>query len=95
MEVILLAGDRSARRTERSYVSFRWLHCRWVHLFLLLFLFTASLSSFGGGDVEDPIAKAEKQIEDKEKNDAMKTLANALRENKDSLDAVEEQMRKI
>ena len=95
MEVILLAGDRSARRTGRSYVPFRWLHRRWIHLFLLLLLFTTSLSSFGGGDGEDPIAIAEKQIEDKEKNEAMKTLADALREDKDNLDGVEEQMRKI
>ena len=95
MEVNLLAGDRSARRAERSYVSFRWLHCTWIHLFLLVFLFTTSLSSFAGGDGEDPIAKAEKQIEDNDKNEAMKTLADALRVDKDNLDAVEEQMRKI
>ena len=95
MEVILLAGDRFGRRTGRSYVLFRWLHCAWIHLILLILLFTIPLSSFCEGDGENPIAKAEQQIEDREKNEAMKTLADALRENKDSLDAVEEQMRKI
>jgi hypothetical protein len=90
MEVILLAGEKSSRGT-----GWRWFHPRWSHLILLILLLTTPISSFSSGEGEDPIAKAEKQIEDREKNEAMKTLADALREDADKLDAIEEQMRKI
>ena len=95
MEVILLAGDRSGQRTGQRNNGSRWLHRAWIHLFLLFILATTSHSLYAEGDSEDPIAKAEKQIEENQKNEAMKTLADALRKNKDNLDAVEEQMRKI
>ena len=85
MEDNLLARALSGLRPGRE----------WFKFILLAVLLAAAISSFAGGQGEDPIETAKSLIEEKKYDEAVRILAEVVRRDPEKLDAVEELMAKI